>query len=144
MVWRESPQANYMNVNYTHNNNNIYPYSQNMYFNRTGGNVPRELHFQNYNSIPVLTPQRNNNTPASNSYTLNPAYKEKLIIQEIEKRLAYEAENAHKNDLLSKLHIDLDTIHAFDEYAKYLENVNPICSPDSVDTPEKLVVTLGI
>ena len=65
-------------------------------------------------------------------------------IMAIKTNLALEAEKVHYSDLFSRLLIDVDSIQSFNEYARYLDHVNPICSRDAVDTPEKLVHLLGI
>lgn len=62
-------------------------------------------------------------------------------VLEICKHLLNEAEKVNYQDEHT---IDKESLQSFNEYAKYLELVNPICSPDSVDTVDKLVQNLGM
>lgn len=43
---------------------------------------------------------------------------------------------------LQQLQVEVDCIESFLEYATYLDKVNPICTPDSIDTVDKLLNTL--
>ena len=65
-------------------------------------------------------------------------------VKEIGKILSRETERIKTNEKLSRDKFDMESLQSFHEYARYLELVNPICSPDSVDTADKLVYHLGI
>lgn len=70
-----------------------------------------------------------------------PANVDHTAVLEICKLLLNEAEKVSHEDEYT---IDKESLQSFNEYAKYLELVNPICSPDSVDTADKLVINLGM
>lgn len=42
-----------------------------------------------------------------------------------------------------QLKVEIDCIDSFLDFANYLDNVNPICSPESIDTVDKLLNTLA-
>ena len=70
--------------------------------------------------------------------------KDKVAIHEIGKILFREAECVKTHEKLSRDKFDIECIQSFNEYARYLELVNPICSPEAVDTAEKLMLNLGM
>jgi len=65
-------------------------------------------------------------------------------VKEIGKILSRETERIQSNDKLSRDKFDMESLQSFHDYARYLELVNPICSPDAVDTADKLIYNLGI
>lgn len=71
-----------------------------------------------------------------------PRTKDKSAIHEIGRILRCEAERVKNHETRDKF--DIECIQSFNEYARYLELVNPICSPEAVDTAEKLIVNLGM
>ena len=84
-------------------------------------------------------------TPTSSRDKCNvkrPRTKDKTAIHEIGKILLCEAERVKNHETRDKF--DIECIQSFNEYARYLELVNPICSPEAVDTAEKLMVNLGM
>ena len=104
--------------------------------NTTTNNVTRSEH--NY-SMQLLPKQR--------AGKLTKKSNEHYIICEIGKILLHEAEKVKSierqlGENYNKF--DVDSLQSFHEYAGYLDLVNPICSPDSVDTADKLVLNLGI
>ena len=72
--------------------------------------------------------------------------KDKVAINEIGKKLLREAERvrSHERPVITRDRFDIECVQAFNEYARYLEHVNPICSPEAVDTAEKLMLNLGM
>ena len=44
---------------------------------------------------------------------------------------------------IQQLRVEVDCIDSFLDFATYLDKVNPICTPDSIDTVDKLISTLG-
>ena len=50
----------------------------------------------------------------------------------------------HAGNSIQPSFIEQDSIESFLEYARYLDNVNPICPPEAIDTFEKLITLLGM
>ena len=44
---------------------------------------------------------------------------------------------------IQQLSVEVDCIDSFRDFATYLDKVNPICTPDSIDTVDKLLNTLA-
>lgn len=140
MVWKEYPTNH---RNFIEQDHHAYPQVNTPYYNNPACYISSAGHTLNEHDQNIKNNNRLNNIhQKNNTYLEN--NKKKLFIKELEMKLAYEAENALQNELQNKLNIDLESINSFNEFARYLQTVNPICSPDTIDTAEKLLRTLGM
>ena len=93
------------------------------------------------------------NYKPNNNHQTHPGYSSRILnnrslecqktITKFKQLLALESDIVYYYELFIKLNIDPESIQSFNSYAKYLEQVNPICNPNEVDTAEKLIKLLG-
>lgn len=125
MVWKEQKDRNKTNVFSSSQN-----YLASKYYTQTE---------HDYTTRYYTPPQKHNNKPSSQHFK-----EQSGIVKAIEHRLSLEAEKVRYSDIFDTLKIDLESIQSFNEFARHLHRVNPICNPDAVDTADKLVTLLGI